>query len=155
MCRTKHRFSSPAMTMLLPGTSQSFSPMFTVCQGLCFHTHGFNCPLHTWMSSQLTPELQNNIFSSLLVVFIWTYRRHVLRKMPDCSCNIPPEAKPPTVPIWVNGPTVSLRPQPETSTSSVSLIRSQTLLILNNSSVFLISTPCTSCLSLVPEPIPF
>lgn len=63
-----------------PGLLRAFL-MFTVCWGLCFHTHGFNCPLHTWMSSQLALELQNNIFSSLLVVFIWTYWRHVLLKM--------------------------------------------------------------------------
>lgn len=89
MCRTnKAPFSPPAMTMLLPRTSQSFSPMFTVCQGLCFHTHGFNCPLHTWMSPQLAPELQNNIFISLLVVFIWTYWRHVLLTMPKAAVVI-------------------------------------------------------------------
>lgn len=155
MCRTnKAPFSPPAMTMLLPGTSQSFSPMFTVCQGLCFHTHGFNCPLHTWMSPQLAPELQNNIFSSLLVVFIWTYWRHVLVTMPKAAVVIfllKLNFYSPSVGKWPN-----CFPEALARNRNFCLTgQSQTLLILTNSSVFLTSIPCSSCLSLVLEAIPF
>lgn len=109
------------------------------------------CPLSTWTNSQLAPELPN-ICSSLLGVFIWTYLSDVQLKMPKTAViyHLPSKANSLIVPTLVNGPTIYLMSQSESS--SVSLIRYRILLIHTNAPIFLTCTPVLATSPWCPKP---